>query len=42
MVGQLKPGQVVPENAVRTALGLPITNSSAAGSGSQDSLMEID
>ena len=45
MVGQLKPGQVVPENAVRTALGLPITNSSAAaaaGSSSQDSLMEID
>merc|ERR1712141_793084 len=42
MVGQLKPGQAVPENAVRTALGLPITNSSAAGSGSQDSLMEID
>ena len=42
MVGQLKPGQVVPENAVRTALGLPITNTSAARSNNQDTLMEID
>merc|ERR1712066_777526 len=42
MVGQLKPGQVVPENAVRTALGLPITNASAARSNNQDTLMEID
>ena len=37
MVGQLKPGQVIPENAFQMALGIPVTESS-----NQESPMEIE
>ena len=37
MVGQLKPGQVVPENAVRNALGIPVSEPA-----NQQTPMEIE